>query len=363
MAGPLQGIRIVEIAAIGPAPFACMMLADHGAEVTRVEHPDGPAHRDILDPAKDVLARSRTVVRTDLKSPQGVAEICALAATADAIVEGFRPGVMERLGLGPDRLCAANPRLVYARMTGWGQDGPYARRPGHDLNYIALAGVLDPLGRAGAKPTPPLNLLADFGGGGMLLAFAVVSAILHARTTGQGQVIDCAMVDGAALLGGMIWGLKASGTWSPERGTNLLDTGAPFYEVYETADARHIAIAALEPQFYARLRDALGLAQEPAFANQFDRSTWPAQKAALAALFRTRTRDDWTTILEGADVCFAPVVTMDEAPHHPHLAARGTYADIDGVIQPMPAPRYSATGLDRPRMPCDAATTSAPKSR
>ncbi len=314
MAGPLQGIRIVEIAAVGPAPFACMMLADHGADVIRVERPDGAGLDGFIDPAKDVLARSRTVVRADLKSPDGITRVRDLAATADVFVEGFRPGVMERVGLGPDVLCAANPRLVYARMTGWGQDGPYAQQPGHDLNYIALAGALDPLGRAGAKPTPPLNLIADFGGGGMMLAFAIVSAVLHARRTGEGQVIDCAMVDGSATLMSMIWGLKAQGAWAPQRGSNLIDTGAPFYEVYETADAGHISIAALEPQFYARLLRALDLQHDPTFASQFDRAAWPAQQDRLAAIFRSRTRAEWSAILEQAEVCYAPVLTMDEAP-------------------------------------------------
>lgn len=351
MAGPLTGVRIVEIAGLGPGPFACMMLADHGAEVIRVERPGGGSLDHLIDPTTDVMARSRQVVEADLKSADGVALVRQLAKSADGFVEGFRPGVMERLGLGPETLLADNPKLVYGRVTGWGQSGPYAQLPGHDLNYIALAGTLDPLGRAGTKPTPPINLLGDFGGGGMMLAFGMVSAILHARTTGEGQVVDCAMADASAVLMSMIWGLKSAGAWQGARGENMLDTGAPFYEVYETADGLHIAIAAIEPQFYACLLQTLGLERDPGFARQMDRAQWPAMKARLTEMFRSRTREQWCALLEPAGACFAPVLSMDEAPLHPHLVQRATFVEADGVLQPAPVPRYSKTATAPPRMP------------
>lgn len=344
MAGPLQGIRIIELAGIGPGPFAGMMLADHGAEVIRVDRPG--ARIDARDP----LLRGRRVIGVDLKSPEGRALVLDLVKGADALFEGFRPGVTERLGLGPADCHGVNPALVYGRMTGWGQFGPYANAAGHDINYIALAGALHAYGRAGEKPTPPINMVGDFGGGGMMLAFGMVAALLHAKTTGQGQVIDCAMTDGAAALMAMIWGFRANGIWQDDRGVNLLDTGAHMYDTYECADGKFISIGSLEPQFYALLLQKTGLAADPAFANAMDRSQWPALKERLTALFKTRTRDDWCADMEMSDVCFAPVLSMAEAPLHPHNAARGTFVEADGVMQPAPAPRYSATISDAPRM-------------
>ncbi|MCM0031891.1 CaiB/BaiF CoA transferase family protein [Sandarakinorhabdus limnophila] len=344
MAGPLQGIRIIELAGIGPGPFAGMMLADHGAEVIRVDRPG--ARIDARDP----LLRGRRVIGVDLKSAEGKALVLDLVKSADALFEGFRPGVTERLGLGPAECHAVNPRLVYGRMTGWGQYGPYANAAGHDINYIALAGALHAYGRAGDKPTPPINMVGDFGGGGMMLAFGMVSALLHAKTTGQGQVIDCAMTDGAAALMAMIWGFRANGIWKDERGVNLLDTGAHMYDTYECADGKWISIGSLEPQFYALLLEKTGLKDDADFAAQMNSAQWPALKERLTALFKTRSRDDWCADMEMTDVCFAPVLSMSEAPHHPHNAARGTFVEADGVMQPAPAPRYSATVSDTPRM-------------
>jgi alpha-methylacyl-CoA racemase len=344
MAGPLQGIRIIELAGIGPGPFAGMMLADHGAEVIRVDRPG--ARIDARDP----LLRGRRVIGVDLKSDEGRALVLDLVKSADALFEGFRPGVTERLGLGPAECHAVNSKLVYGRMTGWGQFGPYANAAGHDINYIALAGALHAYGRAGEKPTPPINMVGDFGGGGMMLAFGMVSALLHAKTTGQGQVIDCAMTDGAAALMAMIWGFRANGIWKDERGVNLLDTGAHMYDTYECADGKWISIGSLEPQFYALLLEKTGLKDDADFAAQMNSAQWPALKKRLTALFKTRSRDDWCADMEMTDVCFAPVLSMSEAPHHPHNAARGTFVEADGVMQPAPAPRYSATVSDAPRM-------------
>lgn len=346
MSGPLSGIRIIEIAGIGPGPFCGMMLADHGAEVIRVDRPGGQAL--VGDPASDLLNRSRLSVNIDLKKPEGIAAVRRLVASVDGLIEGFRPGVMERLGLGPDVLLADNPKLVYGRMTGWGQDGPYAQAAGHDLNYIALSGVLDACGRAGDKPTPPMNLIGDFGGGGMMLAFGMVAALLSARNTGTGQEVDCAMTDGSALLATMIWSLRATGRWNDVRGTNFLDTGAHFYDCYETADGKFISIAPVEPQFYADLIARLGLAEDSEFHVQNDPRRWPALKNKLDALFRTRTRDEWCAVLEHTDACFAPVLSMAEAPHHPHNQARQTFIEVDGITQPAPAPRYSHTPTARP---------------
>ena len=364
MTGPLAGIRIIELAGIGPAPFACMMLADHGAEVIRVDRPDtmqtGPGQTGPgRDPSNDVLLRSRRTIAVDLKSPRGIAVVRDLIASADGLVEGFRPGVMERLGLGPDVLLAATPRLVYGRMTGWGQDGPYAQVAGHDINYIALAGALHAFGRAGEKPTPPINMVGDFGGGAMMLAFGMVSALLHARTTGQGQVIDCAMTDGAALLMSMIWGFRAGGFWRDERGVNLLDGGAHFYDTYACADGKYVSVGAIEPQFYALLREKAGLAEDTDFDRQMDPRGWPALKDRLAAVFATRTREDWCAILEGTDACFAPVLSMAEAPAHPHNVARGIFVEAGGVVQPAPAPRYSSTPTVAPRMADGTTDTDA----
>ena len=350
MTGPLAGIRIVELAGIGPAPFACMMLADHGAEVIRIERPGAKKSGPGGDPAKDILLRSRKTIAVDLKSAEGIGIVRDLVASADGFVEGFRPGVTERLGLGPEVLIETTPRLVYGRMTGWGQDGPYAQAAGHDINYIALAGALHAFGSAGEKPTPPINMVGDFGGGAMMLAFGMVSALLHARTTGQGQVIDCAMTDGAALLMSMIWSFHGQGLWRDERGVNLLDGGAHFYDTYACADGKYVSIGAIEPQFYAVLRQKAGLAEDPEFDRQMDSRCWPALSEKLAAMFATRTRDAWCAILEHTDACFAPVLSLSEAPAHPHNAARGTFTEAGGVIQPMPAPRYSATPTVAPHM-------------
>ncbi|HET9441933.1 MAG TPA: CaiB/BaiF CoA-transferase family protein [Acidimicrobiales bacterium] len=344
MGGPLAGIRIVELAGIGPAPFAAMLLSDLGAEVLRIDRiPPAPGAPAGDGPVADVLSRGRRSVALDLKHPEGPAVVLRLVERADALLEGFRPGVMERLGIGPDPCRARNPRLVYGRMTGWGQDGPLAAAAGHDINYIALAGALHPIGRAGQPPVPPLNLVGDFGGGGMLLALGVVCALLEARSSGEGQVVDAAMVDGAALLTAMFHGLRAMGLWSDERGANLLDSGAPFYEVYETADARFVAIGSIEAQFHDELLRLTGLAGDPAFAARADRAAWPALKERLAAVFRTRTRDEWCSVMEGTEVCFAPVLALGEAPRHPHLVARGTFTEVAGVVQPAPAPRFSRT--------------------
>ncbi|MEG1451694.1 CaiB/BaiF CoA transferase family protein [Brevundimonas sp.] len=345
MNGPLSGIRIIEIAGLGPAPFAAMMLADHGAEVIRIDRPG--AHIESRDP----LMRSRTIRFLDLKSPDGQAALRELVKTADGLIEGFRPGVMERLGLGPDVLLTDNPALVYGRMTGWGQSGFYAARAGHDINYIAASGALHMIGRKGEAPVPPLNLVGDFGGGGMMLAFGMVSALLAVKNGASGQVIDCAMTDGSALLTAMMWGFRASGFWQDERGSNILDTAAAFYDVYETADGKHIAIGAIEPQFYALMLHGTGLSDDPLFAIQMDIANWPAQKAALAARIRTKTRDEWAAIFDGLDACVTPVLNMTEALAAPHNRDRNTFITIDGVDQPAPAPRYSATPCATPVPP------------
>ena len=331
-----------------------MMLADHGAEVIRIERPGGVRIGTIREPASDPLRRSRKWIRLDLKRPEAVDVVRDLCRTADGLIEGFRPGVMERLGLGPDVLLRDNPKLVYGRMTGWGQTGPYAQAAGHDINYIALAGALHAFGRAGDKPTPPINLVGDFGGGGMMLAFGMLAAILHAQRTGQGQVVDCAMTDGSALLMAMIWGLRAEGAWREERGTNQLDTGAHFYDTYECADGRFVSVGAIEPQFYAELRRLAGIVDDPDFDDQLDRASWPMLKAKLAAVFRTKSRDEWCRLLEYSDACFAPVLAMSEAPHHPHHRERGTFGEVGGNTQPMPAPRYSITTTAHPVPPAPA---------
>ena len=344
MPGPLHGLRIIELAGIGPGPFAAMMLADHGAEVIRIDRPGVQIDK------RDPLLRSRRLIGVDLKSLEGKAKVRDLVKSADGLIEGFRPGVTERLGLGPETLLADNPKLVYGRMTGWGQTGPYAQAAGHDINYIALAGALHTYGRAGEKPTPPINMVGDFGGGGMMLAFGMVAALLHAQKTGQGQVIDTAMTDGAAVLMSMIWGFRANGIWSDDRGTNMLDTGAHFYDTYETSDGKWISIGSIEPQFYAELRRLMGLTEDPDFNAQMDRSAWGPLKAKLTALFKTRTSAEWCALMEMTDVCFAPVLSMADAPGHPHNAARGTFITVGGVTQPAPAPRYSVTQTDTPTM-------------
>lgn len=341
--GPLAGIRIVEFAGIGPGPFCGMMLADHGAEVIRIDRATGGRGGSTPLSTKDVLGRSRKSIAINLKSAEGVALARTLCASADGIIEGFRPGVMERLGLGPEELLGDNPRLVYGRMTGWGQTGPYAQAAGHDINYIALAGALAHFGRKGDKPTPPINMVGDFGGGGMMLAFAMSSALLHVARGGEGQVIDCAMTDGTAALMGMIHGMANMGVWSEEQGANMLDTGAHFYDTYETADGKFISIGSIEPQFYAELRRLAGLADDPDFDAQHDRAAWPKLKDKLTAIFKSKTREEWNAIMEHTDVCYAPVLTMSEAKTHPHNIARGTFVEVGGDLQPAPAPRYSGT--------------------
>lgn len=347
MPGPLAGIRIIEIAGIGPGPFCGMMLADHGAEVIRVDRPG--AAPGLAAPERDILQRSRRMIAVDLKKPEGVAVLRELVRTADGLIEGFRPGVMERLGLGPDVLLADNPRLVYGRMTGWGQTGPLAKTAGHDIDYIAIAGALHAYGRAGEKPTPPINMVGDFGGGGMFLAFGMVSALLHAARSGQGQVIDCAMVDGAAVLMSMIWSFRAMGFWQDQRGVNLLDTGAHFYDTYETQDGKFLAIGAIEPQFYAELRRLAGLTDE-AFDAQMAMPAWPELKEKIAAIIRQKTRAAWEEIFDGSDACVSPILSMSEAPAYKHNAERGTFIEVAGITQPAPAPRYSATQPETPRM-------------
>jgi alpha-methylacyl-CoA racemase len=354
MPGPLAGIRIVEFAGIGPGPFCGMMLADHGAEVIRIERPGGG-----LDP-RDPLSRNRRSIVLDTKSESGLAVAKALCARADGLIEGYRPGVMERLGLGPEVLLAENPRLVYGRMTGWGQYGPYAQAAGHDINYIALSGVLHTVGRADERPVPPVNYVGDFGGGAMMLAFGMVSAILGVRMGGAGQVIDCAMTDGSALLAGMSWYFHAIGQNADRAGVNMLDGGAHFYDTYECADGKFISIGSIEPQFYVLLRQASGVADDPAFDAQYDRMAWPVLKAKLTAIFLTKTRDEWDAIMAASDICYAPVLGMAEAPAHPHNMARDTFIEVAGVTHPAPAPRYSATPNDTPKpAPAAGADTAA----
>jgi alpha-methylacyl-CoA racemase len=342
MAGPLEGIRIVEIAGIGPGPFCGMMLADLGAEVLRVDRAEAARQPRRPGPNQDFLARGRHSIAVDLKHERGVDVVLRLVERADALIEGFRPGVMERLGLGPDVCLGRNPRLVYGRMTGWGQDGPLAKAAGHDLNYIALTGALHAIGRPDSPPPPPLNLVGDFGGGGLLLAYGIVCALLERGRSGKGQVVDAAMVDGASALMAIIYGAHAAGWWQDERMSNMLDGGAHFYDCYETQDGKYVSIGSIEPQFYRELLEKTGLAGED-LPHQMDRSGWPKLKERLAAVFKTKTRDQWCEIMEGSDVCFAPVLSLTEAPEHPHLRARGTFVDVDGAQQPGPAPRFSRT--------------------
>ncbi|HVW28228.1 MAG TPA: CaiB/BaiF CoA-transferase family protein [Polyangiaceae bacterium] len=343
MAGPLNGIRVLEVAGIGPGPFCGMMLADMGAEVVRIDRPgDDPA----MEGMHRVLLRNRKRVTLDLKKPEGVAAVLRMVGAADALFEGFRPGVAERLGIGPDACLANNPRLVYGRMTGWGQSGPLATTAGHDINYIALSGALHAIGRKGDRPVPPLNLVGDFGGGGMMLAFGMVCALLEARSSGLGQVIDASMVEGSAALMAMFFGARASGLHGEARGTNLLDTGAPFYDVYETKDSRYVAVGPLEPQFFAVLRSKLAL--DASFGAQFDVASWPSQKEALATLFRSRTRDEWEALFAGSDACVSPVLSMDEAPRHAHNASRQSFVTVGGAPQPAPTPRFSRTAPAAP---------------
>ena len=333
--GPLEGIRIIELTGIGPGPFCGMMLADMGAEVIRVE-------RVVDKPRKsnDVLGRGRLSIAVDLKRPEGIETVLRLCESADAIYEGFRPGVTERLGLGPEHCMSRNQKIVYGRMTGWGQDGPMAQAAGHDINYISLSGALHGIGLPGSKPVPPLNLVGDFGGGGMFLAFGLVCGIMEAQKSGRGQVVDAAMVDGSATLMGMFFTMHAAGAFSAERGTNMLDSGAHFYNTYETADQKFISVGSIEPQFYSLLVEKTGL---DAGAPQMDQSRWPEHRRSLEEIFKAKTRDEWCDIMEGSDVCFAPVLSLEEATRHPHALARDSFAELDGVIQQSPAPRFSRT--------------------
>ncbi|MFD6665583.1 CaiB/BaiF CoA transferase family protein [Micromonospora chalcea] len=352
--GPLTGVRVIELAGIGPGPFAAMMLADLGADVVRVDRLGGGGFGAFPG---DLLNRNRRSVAVDLKQPAGRDLVLALVAGADALVEGFRPGVTERLGLGPDDCLAVNPKLVYGRMTGWGQDGPLAQRAGHDIDYLALTGALHGVGRAGERPVPPMNLLGDFGGGGMMLALGVVAALHAVRGGAPGQVVDAAIVDGVSVLATQIHALRGIGLWQDPRGVNLLDGGAPFYDTYECADGRYVAVGALEPQFYAELVRLTGFpldgddVPDSGALDRDDPANWPALRAAWARLFRTRTRDEWTELLAGTDACVAPVLDWAEAPEHPHLRARDAFVAPDGVTQPAPAPRFSATPTSVRRPP------------
>ena len=340
--GPLNGLKIIEIDGLGPVTFAGMVLADMGADVLRISRGGNAPAAAIDEVGAEVLHRGRPAVPVDLKSPEDRDRVLDLIACADGLIEGFRPGVMERLGLGPEVCQARNPRLVYGRVTGWGQHGPLADQVGHDINYLSIAGGLYPIGPADSPPPPPLNMVADYGAGSMMLVSGLLAALLSASRTGKGQVIDAAMTDGAALLSAMMYGVRAAGSWSDARGENLLDGGAHFYDSYACADGKYVAVGAIEPQFYALLREHCGL-DDPLFDEQMDAQRWPILKHRLADVFRTRTRDEWCALLEGTDACFAPVLDWDEAPRHAHNRARGTFVKVDGVVQPAPAPRFSRT--------------------
>lgn len=340
--GPLRGVRVIELSGIGPGPFCAMMLADLGADVVRVHR---VGDRSAVNP---VLDRGRRSIAVDLKHPRGVDLVRQLAAGADVVLEGFRPGVLERLGIGPDVLLGDNPDLVVGRMTGFGQDGPFAARAGHDINYIAMSGALAAIGRKDAAPTPPLNLVGDFGGGGMLLAFGIVSALLSARTTGQGQVVDAAMVEGSAALMAMMYGYRAEGLWGLTRGEQIFDSGAPFYDSYVCADGGYMAVGAIEPQFFSTLVDRLGLTEQVDLARQRDRETWGHQRGLFAAAFAAQPRAHWEATFADVDACVTPVLDMDEAPRHPHNVARAAFVEVDGAAQPAPAPRFSGTPTGAP---------------
>ncbi len=335
--GPLHGVKIIEFAGIGPGPFCAMLLSDMGAEVVRIDRKGGRGANKF-----DITSRGRRSLALDLKKPEAVETALRLIAQADALLEGFRPGVMEKLGLGPDVALKRNPKLVYGRMTGWGQTGPLSQAAGHDINYIALTGALHAIGRKGETPVPPLNLVGDFGGGALYLAFGMACALFEARGSGKGQVVDCAMTDGAASLMSMFYGFKAMGMWTDAKGENLLDGGAHFYDTYETSDGKWVSIGSIEPQFYALLLEKAGL-NDPEFQAQMDRSKWPSLKDKIARVMKTKTRGEWDKLMEGSDVCYAPVLSLSEAPNHPHNKARATFIELDGVVQPAPAPRFSRT--------------------
>jgi crotonobetainyl-CoA:carnitine CoA-transferase CaiB-like acyl-CoA transferase len=353
-AGPLAGLKIVELGGIGAVPFGAMVLADLGATVLKITRPDA----NPIEPYKfEVVFRNRRSLELDLKKPGDVNTVLRLVDKADALLEGFRPGVTERLGLGPDVCMARNPRLVYARLTGWGQDGPLAARAGHDINYIALSGALHSIGRFGQPPTPPLNLVGDYAGGGLYMALGVVSAILESRSSGKGQVVDVAMLDGATQLMSKFYGMAASGRLNDERGTNLLDSGTYYYESYECADGKWMCVGPTEEHFHDELLSALGI-EKPVKSPQRDRSVWPALREAIAGRFKTKTRDEWCAAFEGRDVCAAPVLSVREAPSHPHHIARGSFVEVDGVVQPAPAPRFSRTPTAMPRSADQMASTA-----
>ena len=358
--GPLKGVRVVELVGIGPGPFAGMLLADLGADVIRVDRPGGNALQ-VSVPEKDILGRGRPSVCVNLKDPRGIEVVLDLVGKADILIEGFRPGVTERLGLGPDACLARNPKLVYGRMTGWGQDGPLAHTAGHDINYISVAGALDTIGRAGGPPQIPLNLLGDFAGGSMYLVTGVLAALTHARAGGEGQVVDAAITDGVAHLLAMPIGMMQVGSWHAERGTNLLDSGVPIYDVYETADGRWMSVGGLEPQFWSAMEQVLQAAVPgiEALPDRYDPNEWAALRKALVEAFRTKTQAEWTELFDGTDSCVAPVVPIDEAAQHPHNAARGTYVEHEGLLQPAPAPRFSRTPATLTTAPVRAGTNTA----
>lgn len=356
--GPLAGVRIIELAGIGPAPMCAMLLADLGASVLRIDRPDPPELGFKRPPRFNLLLRGRSTIALDLKQPAARDLVLDLVAKADGLIEGFRPGVTERLGLGPDDCFARNPRLVYGRITGWGQDGPLAQAAGHDLNYIALTGALHAIGREGQPPSPPLNIVGDYAGGSLYLAIGMLAALVEARASGKGQVVDAAVVDGTAHLMATFHGLLAAGIIREERGVNLMDSGAPFYDCYECADGRYVSVAPIEGRFFAELLKRLGI-EAGEVPPQSDRARWPELRRRLAETFATRTRDEWCAVLEGSDACFAPVLTMEEAARHPHMQARRTYVEIDGVVQPAPAPRFSRSVPETPAPPRPAEAQDA----
>jgi alpha-methylacyl-CoA racemase len=353
--GPLAGVKVVELAGIGPGPMCAMLLADLGASVLRIDRAQ-PVDLGVPRPRRyNVLLRSRKAIALDLKRADAIELVLRLVADSDALIEGYRPGVMERLGLGPEICLARNPKLVYGRMTGWGREGPLAHAAGHDLNYISLTGALNAIGRKGGPPTPPLTLVGDYGGGSLYLAFGILAGIIEARGSGKGQIVDAAIVDGAASLMSSAYGMHAAGLFNPERGTNVLDSGAPFYDVYQCADGKWVSVAPIERRFHDELLQRIGI-DPTLIANPMDRAGWPQARALIAQKLHTKTRDEWCALLEGTDACFAPVLDMDEAPRHPQLAQRRTFIDVDGVVQPAPAPRFSRTVPDHPGKPADPAS-------